>query len=193
MIWYFYQCFFFFTFWTWYWANSNPWQFLNKDDIKRILSFKDCVDNQVVFLHVLWKNFNVFNNHDSLPFTVEQIDCLLLSQSFWYFLECHFLLNWCCQKEHRFRSDWWSPLQFEHLKEWRHGFLFFVSNLGELVFSLVLRQQANWRWCSNLCGPLHFMHLAPLILHTLVTYLHFQQFLHWETSRFIFASWIVVI
>ena len=37
------------------------------------------------------------------------------------------------------------------------------------------------------------MHLAPWILHKKVTWPHFQQFLHWEMPRFIFAPWIVTI
>ena len=37
---------------------------------------------KLFFSHVLWKDLNIFDNHDWLLFTTEQINYLLLSQSF---------------------------------------------------------------------------------------------------------------
>ena len=46
---------------------------------------------------------------------------------------------------------------------------------------------------SDLCGPLHLMHLEPWILHENVVCPHFQQFLHYRTPEFILAPLIVTI
>ena len=46
-----------FTSWTWYRANYEPRWFLDEDNIKIWLSLKNGVDNWIVFLNVLWKNF----------------------------------------------------------------------------------------------------------------------------------------
>ena len=92
MIRYSHQIFVFTTSWAWYKTNSSPRKFLNKDDIKRKFCFENCVDNQIVFSYILWKDFNIFNNHDLLLFTVEWIDCLLLLWIFWYSFKCHSLL-----------------------------------------------------------------------------------------------------
>ena len=154
-------------------------------------NIESCVNNQIVFANILWKDFNVFNNHKSLPFTDKQIDFFLLLQIFKYSFECHFLLNLCHQNGQMFKSTWWSSLQFEYLKMCGHSSPFFISNLGGLVFLLVLQHQAKWQWCSSLCRPLHFTHLTPWSLHTPVVCLYFQQFLYWRTPGFI--SWIVIM
>jgi len=103
---------------------------LNKYDIKLKFCFQNCVNNQIIFLNVLWKDFNILNNHNLLLFTDEQIDCLWLSQILEYFFECHSLLNLCYQKEYSFELAWWLPLQLEHLKVWEHSSLFFILGLG---------------------------------------------------------------
>ena len=74
-----------------------------------------------------------------LPFTTEWIDSLWFSCIFVYFFKCHSLLKWCLQNGQSVESAWCSPLQLEHLNECRQGSPFFVSNLGELVFSLALQ------------------------------------------------------
>jgi len=144
-------------------------------------------------MNVLWKYFDFFHNHTCTPLTAEQINCLLLSQSSWYFLECYFLLNQYFQKGHKFKSAWWSPLQFAHLKVYRYSSSCLVLNLGELVLKLVLQHHMNWWWYSVLCGPLHLTHLDPWILYKKVAWPYFQQFLHCRTSRFMFAPWIVTM
>jgi len=60
-------------------------------------------------------------------------------------------------------SAWWSPQQFEHLKEWEHSSPCFVSNYGGFIFALALQHYANWQWCSDLWGPLYHMHLTLLL------------------------------
>ena len=52
-------------------ANDRPWQFLDQDDVKVCLSLKDSVDNEIVFPHILGKDFEILQNH---------IFCLLLSE-----------------------------------------------------------------------------------------------------------------
>ena len=157
------------------------------------MSLKDCVSKQIVLLNVLRKNFDILYNHACLPLTSKQINLLLLSQISWYFFVCYSLLNLCFQNRYRLEFTWWLPLQFEHLKEWRHSFPCFVSSLGEFVLKFTLQHQANWWWCSLLCSPLHLVHLEPWILHTKILCSHFQQFLYWRTSEFIFAPQIVAM
>jgi len=138
MIQYSYQCFSIFTFQTWYWVNSCPWWFLNKDNIKRNISLKDCVSKQIVLSNILEKNFYILYTHACLLLISEWIDLLLLSQISWYFFVCHSLLNLYFQNRHRLESAWWLLLQFKHLKEWRHDFPCFVSSLGGFVLKLAL-------------------------------------------------------
>ena len=115
MIGYSYQFFSFLISWTWYGAYYWPRQFLNEYDIIWIASFKYSVNNKIVLVNILWENSDFLYNHISAVFTAEWIDCLLFSQSFWYFLECHSLLKWCHQKEHWLEPAWWLSLQFEYL------------------------------------------------------------------------------
>ena len=120
------------------WVNSCPRWLLNKNNIKIELCSENCIYNLIVFLDILWKDFYVFNNHTSMPFTDEQIDCFWFSWIFTYFLECYSLLNLWCQNGHSFESAWWLPLQLEHLNECRQGLFFLVLSLGGLVFLLAL-------------------------------------------------------
>ena len=82
------------------------------------------------------------------------------------------------------------------LNTWRSGNrvpFFFISNLERLVFSLALQYQEKWWWCSDLCGLLHLIYLAPWILHVPVVCPYFQQFLYCRTFRFIFAPQMVAM
>ena len=119
---------------TWDFANFRPGRFLDKKNIKLILGFKDGVDDDGVLANVLWKNLEMFYNHWlDLSFAAERSDFDLFSWISVYFLTCHSLLKRCLQKGQLLESAWWSPLQFEHLKEWGHGSPFLVSNLGGVV------------------------------------------------------------
>jgi len=46
-------------------------QFLDEDDVKVGVCFKDCADNEIVFLDILRKNLKVFQNHRLFVFPVE--------------------------------------------------------------------------------------------------------------------------
>jgi len=70
---------------------------------------------------------------------------------------------------------------------WEYGSLCFVLRHGELVLKLALQHHLKWQWYSDLCGPLHLMHLDSWKWHENVVYPHFQQFLHWGIPRFILA------
>ena len=126
-------------------------------------------------------------------FTSEQIDLDLFSWISVYFFCCYSLLNLCLQNGYKFESAWWSPQQFKHLKEWRHGSPFFVSSLGGLILALALQHHPNSRWFLDLWGPLHLTYLDPWILHENITWPHFQQFLHCGMPRFMLALLMVVI
>ena len=65
------QFFSFTIFWTWYGVNSSPERFLDEDNIEEKLCLENCVNNQVIFMNILWKDFNVLNNYKSLLFTDE--------------------------------------------------------------------------------------------------------------------------
>ena len=142
----------------------------------------------------MWKNFEVLHNHYwSSLFTPKQIDLDLFSWISVYFLYCHSLLNLCLQNGHWLESAWWFPWQFEHLKEWGHSSLFFVSNLRGLILSFALQHHLNSQWFLDLWGPLHLTHLNSWILHEKVAWPHFQQFLHCRTPGFMLDSQMVVI
>ena len=158
------------------------------------MSFEYGVGDEGILANVLWKYFQISHNHCLFePFTSEWIDCDLFSQISACFLMCHSLLKRYLQNGQEFESAWWSPLQLEHLNEWGHGSPFLVSNLEGLVLALALQHQPNSLWCSDLWGPLHLTHLAPWIRHKKVEWPYFQQFLHWGTPGFIFASLIVAM
>ena len=61
--------------------NSWPEQFLNKQNVELKVSFQDCVDNKIVFLHILQEDLNILDNYWWLLFTVKQIDWALVSLS----------------------------------------------------------------------------------------------------------------
>jgi len=145
-----YQFFAFYTSRAQYRTNSSLGWLLDKNNIKGKSSFKNCVDNQIVFPHILWKYFDVFSNHELLPFMLEQINCFLLLQSFWYSFECYSLLKQYLQNGHIFKSVWWSPLQLIYLNMWGQGFLFLVSSRDGLILLFALQHHLNCRWCSNL-------------------------------------------
>ena len=63
MIRHFYQFFAFFVFWTQYRAYERPRQFLDKNDVKSTLCFKNDVNNVVVLVNVLRANSNILQNH----------------------------------------------------------------------------------------------------------------------------------
>ena len=175
-------------------TNLRPRRFLDENDVELVLGLKESVNDERVFSNILQKNFEVFHNHSwGSLFTSEWIDLDLLSQISAYFFCCHSLLNLCLQNRHWLESAWWSPRQFKHLNEWGHSSPFFVSNLRGLVLSFVLQHYLNSQWFSDLWEPLHLMHFVPWILHEKVTWSHFQQFLHWGTPGFMFASQIVTI
>ena len=52
-------------------ANDRLWRFLDQDDVKVCLSLKDGVDNEMVFPHILEKDFEILQNY---------IFCLSLSK-----------------------------------------------------------------------------------------------------------------
>jgi len=85
-------------------SNGCPRWFLNENNIEVTVDFENWVDNEVIFLDILWKNLQVFQNHILLVFTVKQIEFLLVSQSLAYSLVYHSLLKQCLQKEHSFES-----------------------------------------------------------------------------------------
>ena len=67
--------------WTGNRPNGCPRWFLNEDNVKVIVDFKNQTDNEVIFLNILWKNLQIFQNHILLAFVVEQVEFLLVSQS----------------------------------------------------------------------------------------------------------------
>ena len=123
----------------------------------------------------------------------KQIEVDLFSWISLYFLICYSQWNLCLQNRHKLESAWWSPRQFKHLKEWRHGFPFFVSSLGGLILALALQYHPNLRWFLDLWEPLHLTHLDLWILHENVMWPHFQQFLHCGMPGFMLVPWIVAI
>ena len=80
-----------------------------------------------------------------------------------------------------------------HLNMWGQGSPFLVSSLGGLVLLLALQHHTKCWWWSVKCGLLHWIHLASWIQHIPTVWLHFQQFLHWGTPRFIFAPHTVAM
>ena len=81
--------------------NDRPWRFLDQDDVKVCLSLEDSVDDEMVFPHVLGKDFEILQNHIFyLSLSKEQIDLNLLSWISAYFLRCHSLLKQCLQNGH---------------------------------------------------------------------------------------------
>ena len=156
--------------------------------------FKDNIDDERILLNVLQKNLEIFDIHrEGKSFTSEWKDLDLLTRISAYFFWCHSLLNLCLQNGHKLESAWWLPWQFKHLNEWGHGMSFLVFSLGGLILGLALQHQLNSLWCSDLCGPLHLMHLAPWILQENVVWPHFQQFLHWGTPGFMLALLMVAM
>ena len=175
-------------------TNDKPRGFLDKDYIEVWLGLKNSVDDEIVFVNVLWKNLEVFLSYIfCLPLSIEQINLILFSQISAYFFCCHSLLNQCLQKRHWLELAWWSPRQLEHLKEYGHSSPFFVSRWGEFIFLLVLQHHLNSWWFSDLWGLLHLMHLEPWILQEKVAWPHFQQFLHWGMPGFMLAPLTVAI
>ena len=158
--------------------NGSPGWLLNKNDIEGKLSFEDCVDNQIVFPHILWNNFDVFSNHELFLFMLKQINCFLLLWSFWYSFECHSLLKQCLQNRHTFELAWWLPLQLTHLNMWEQGSPFLVSSQGGLILPFTLQHHLNCQWYSNMWGLLHLIYLEPWILQNPIVWPQFQQFLH---------------
>ena len=127
------------VFWTGNWPNSCSRWLLDEDNIKIVVDFENSVDDEVVLLNVLQKNLQILQNHIVLPFTAEWIKFFQLSWILAYSLVCHSLLNLCFQNAHLVELAWWLSLQFKHLNVWGQGLLFFVSNLGGLVFFLALQ------------------------------------------------------
>ena len=108
-------------------------------------------------------------------------------------MECYSLLKQYLQNGHKFKSAWWSPLQFRHLKKWGHSSPCLVSNLEGLVFELALQYQENCQWYLVKCGPLYLTYLESYTLQEWVEWHHFQHFLHCGTPRFMFVPRIVAI
>ena len=164
---------------AWDLANDRLRQFLDKNNVKVWLSLKDSVDNKIVLANILRKDIEIFQNHICclLP-SKERINLTLFSQILAYFFWCYSLLNRCLQNGHWLESAWWLLLQLEHLKEWGHRLPFLVSRHGGFIFLFALQHHPNSRWFSDLCGPLHLMHLEPWILQEKIACPHFQQFLH---------------
>ena len=106
---------------------------MDENDVEGMLCFKNSVDDKVILVNVLRENFDILQNYAWILSTAEWINCFLFSQSFWYFLECYLQLNLCFQKGQWLESAWWSPQQFEYLKEWEHGLPCLISSLGGLV------------------------------------------------------------
>ena len=92
--------------WTRNRPNSCPRWFLDKDNVKVTVDFKDWADNEVIFLDILWKNLQIFQNYILLAFAVKQVEFLLVSWSLVYSLVCHSLLKQYLQKEHLLESAW---------------------------------------------------------------------------------------
>ena len=146
------------------WAGNGPYyfprQFLDEDNIKIMIDFEDCFNDEIVFSDVLWKNLQVLQNHIALSFTAEWIEFFLVFQSLVYSLECYPLLNQCFQNGQLVELAWCLPLQLRHLKECRQGSPFLVSNLGGLILSLALQHQVKWWWWMVWWDLLHLMYLA---------------------------------
>ena len=81
------------VFWTGNRPNSCPRRFLNEDNVKVMVNFEDQVDNEIILLNILWKDFQVFQNHISIVFTIKRVEFLLVSLSLVYSLVCYSLLN----------------------------------------------------------------------------------------------------
>jgi len=77
-------------------------QFLDEDDVKAGVCFKDCADNEIVFLDILQKNLKVFQNHRLFVFPVERIEFFLISWSLAYSFVCYSLLKQCFQNRQSF-------------------------------------------------------------------------------------------
>ena len=175
-------------------TNDKLREFLDKDYVKVWLGLKNSVNNEMVLANVLWKNFEVFQDHIFCsPLSVERIDLILFLWISVYFFCCYSLLNWGLQKGHWLELAWWSLWQLEHLKEYKHSLLFFISRREGFVFLFTLQHHPNSRWFLDLWGPLHLTHLEPWILQEKVTWLHFQQFLYWSMPRFMSAPLTVAI
>ena len=81
--------------------NFGPRRFLDENDVELILDLKEGVDNEGVFVNILWKNFEVFHNYSwGSPFTSERINLDLLLRISAYFFCYHSLLNLCLQNRH---------------------------------------------------------------------------------------------
>jgi len=84
-------------------AQESLGQFMNEGDVKARVCFKDRADNEIVFSDILQKNLEVFQNHRSLVFPIEQIEFFLVSQSLAYSFVCHFLLKQYFQNRQSFK------------------------------------------------------------------------------------------
>jgi len=175
-------------------SNFRPRGLLDKDDVELGIRLEYWTGDDWVLSNVLRENPQFSYNHWGFALLApERMEFDWLSRISAYFLMCHSLWKRCLQNGQEFESAWWSPLQFEHLKEWGHGSPFLVSSLGGLILSLALQHHPNSLWCSDLWGPLHFMHFDPWMQHENVEWPHFQQFLHWGTPGFILAPLIVAM
>ena len=106
VIWNAYQRKTFTVFWAGNWPNSCLRQFLDEDNIKIVVDFKDSVDNEIILSNILRKNLQVLHNHIVSLFMAEQIKFFQLFWILAYSLECYSLLNLCFQDGHSFESAW---------------------------------------------------------------------------------------
>ena len=134
---------------------------MDEDNIKIVVDFENCINDEIIFSDILQKNLQVLQNHIALLFTAKQIEFFLVSWSLVYSLKCYSLLNQCFQNRQSVELAWWLSLQLRHLNEWRQGSLFLDSSLGRFILLLALQHQVKWQWWIVWWGPLHLMYLAP--------------------------------
>ena len=74
MIWNAYQRNAFIVLWAGNRPDSCPRWFLDEENVEIVIDFEYSIDNKIVLLNVLRKNLQVFYNHITLLFMVEQVE-----------------------------------------------------------------------------------------------------------------------
>jgi len=52
---------------------------LDEDNIKIVVDFENCINDEIIFSDILQKNLQVLQNHIALLFTAKQIEFFLVS------------------------------------------------------------------------------------------------------------------
>ena len=124
-------------------SDCRPRWLLDENYVKVRINLENSIDNEIILSNILWKDLSVFQNHIATLFIAEQIEVFQFSWSLAYSLECYSLLNLYFQNGQSVELAWCLSLQFKHLKEYRHGIPFLVSNLGGLILLFALQHHTN--------------------------------------------------